>query len=218
MRLIESEADLAFALAELMAADPRLRRVGEIAGEVPLRLRPSGFAGLAWIVTGQQLSTASAAAIWRRIEAAFPDFGPATIAAASDDALRNAGLSRPKMRTFRALAAACLAGLDLDALAEAPDVDIRAALTGISGIGPWSVDLYLLFCLRRADLFPAGDLALRIAVADAFGLPERPSAKELADIAALWSPWRAVAARLFWAYYRARGTAAPAKEKESVTV
>ena len=107
------------------------------------------------------------------------------------------------MRTLRAAAAASLDGLDLDALAEAPAEEAHARLTAVKGIGPWTADIYLLFCVGHADIFPAGDLALRNAVANAFGLALPVGVAEIDAIAERWSPWRGVAARLFWAYYRA---------------
>ena len=129
---------------------------------------------------------------------------PKSIAATSNEALRSAGLSGPKIRTLRAVAAAVLDGLDLDHLATLPREEAHGKLTGIKGIGPWTADIYLLFCLGHADIFPAGDLALRNAVADAFGREPPIPIDELAEIAEKWSPWRGVAARLFWSYYRAR--------------
>lgn len=222
--VIATMADLEAGLAALLAANPRLAPIAEIAGPLPLRRHAPGFAGLARIVCGQQLSTASAAAIYARLEAAGGDT-PAGFLALDAAALRAAGLSLGKMRTLTAVAAAVdhpakaeaapngayaspPTPLDLEALATMPAEAAHAALTAFPGIGPWTVELYLLFCAGHPDVFPAGDLALQVAVADAMGLDGRPSAKALAALAAGWAPWRAVAARLFWAYYRARrGTA-----------
>ncbi len=122
---------------------------------------------------------------------------------ALDDAtLLGAGLSRPKLRTLRALATAVAAGqLDLDALGRADEGAARDALTAISGIGPWTADVYLMFCLGRADVFAPGDLALQAAAQSAMTLPTRPDAAALAAIAERWRPWRAVAARMLWTYY-----------------
>jgi DNA-3-methyladenine glycosylase II len=210
MRTIESEADIAEGLAHLLKADRRLGKVLKVAGTVPLRRHVAGLRGLARIVVGQQLSIASAEAIWRRFDAAFPGPSARAIARASDDRLRAAGLSAPKMRTLRAVAAACLDGLDLDALGELPAEDAHARLTAIKGIGPWTADIYLLFCLGRPDVFPVGDLALRSAVAEAFGREPPMPVEELEKLARRWSPWRGVAACLFWSYYRARRTRAAA--------
>lgn len=204
MRRIATPADIAAGLAHLTAADPRLAAVAAIAGPVPLRRRPAGFEGLAAIVTSQQISDAAADAIWTRLAAAVTPFTPENLLAAETAALQAAGLSQPKIRTLRAAAAACADGLDLAALAALPAEAATARLTALPGIGPWTAEVYLLFCEGHADLFPAGDLALRNAVADAFGLAARPDADALRRIAEPWSPWRGVAARLFWAYYRAR--------------
>lgn len=204
MLRIAAPADIAAGLAHLTAADPRLAAVAAIAGPVPLRRRPAGFEGLAAIVTSQQISDAAADAIWARLRAAVIPFTPDNLLAADEAALQAAGLSRPKIRTLRAAAAACTDGLDLAALAALPAAEATARLTALPGIGPWTAEVYLLFCEGHADLFPAGDLALQNAVADAFGLTPRPDARTLQRIAEPWSPWRAVAARLFWAYYRAR--------------
>ena len=204
MRTIESNTDIAEGLEFLARRDRRLKKVIRIAGPLPLRRRPAGFAGLARIVVGQQVSIASAEAIWGRLIAAFPDCPVEAIDAATDDALRAPGLSAAKMRTLRAVAGACCDGLDLQVLAELPAEEAHARLCSIKGIGPWSADIYLLFCLGHADIFPSGDLALRNAVADAVGREPPLSIEEVAEIAVKWSPWRGVAARLFWAYYRSR--------------
>jgi len=202
MRVIESERDIAAGLDYLAKRDRRLRRVIEVAGPVPLRRRPGGFAGLARIVVGQQVSIASAEAIWSRFEKAFPGCAPASVAAADEAVLKAVGLSAPKIRTLRAAAAAALDGLDLAGLARAPAEEAHARLTLVNGIGPWTADIYLLFCIGHADIFPAGDLALRNAVADAFALEPPVAVAAIAAIAERWSPWRGVAAALFWAYYR----------------
>jgi DNA-3-methyladenine glycosylase II len=204
MHIIATEADIAEGLGALARRDRRLKKVIGIAGPVPLRRRPAGFAGLARIIVGQQLSIASAEAIWGRFIAAFPDCPVDAVEAASEAALRAPGLSAAKIRTLRAIAAACRDGLDLDGLADLPAEEAHRRLTSVKGIGPWTADIYLLFCLGHADIFPAGDLALRNAVADALGRPAPLPVDEIADIATKWAPWRGVAARLFWAYYRAR--------------
>lgn len=206
MRTIESEADISAGLDALTAADPALAPVVALAGPVPLRRAPGGLAGLARIVTAQQLSKAAADTIWSRVERALDPFSPATVLAADEPVLRACGLSAGKARTFRAVAEALDDGrLDLAALAGRPAEEVSASLCAIRGIGPWTAEIYALFCLGHADIFPSGDLALRVAVADALGLAARPGPRETAEIAARWAPWRGVAARLFWAYYAARG-------------
>lgn len=203
-RLIACEADLAEGLAALVAADPRWRSMADVAGPLPLRRRAPGFEGLAAIVVAQQLSVASARAIWARFVAAFDPLHPEAIAGASDEALRAAGLSRPKQRTLRAVASAIVEGrLAEETLQAGTAEDIRASLTALNGIGPWTADIYLMFCLGHADAFAPGDLALQEAARLAFGLVARPRPEELARLAEGWSPWRGVAARLLWAYYGA---------------
>jgi DNA-3-methyladenine glycosylase II len=181
-----------------------MRRVHEAAGDPPLRRRPPGFEGLARIVVGQQLSVASAAAIWTRIAAACRPFEPGTLMLLSDQGLSSTGLSRAKIRTLRAIATACAAGLDLESLRHCSDEAIHTALTGLSGVGPWTADVYIMFCLGRADAWAPGDLALQRAAQEALQLKERPSAQELMAIAERWRPWRGVAARLLWGYYAVR--------------
>jgi DNA-3-methyladenine glycosylase II len=168
-----------------------------------LRRREPGFAGLVWIIVAQQVSTASANAIFKRVEANLVPLGAICVLAADDAALRACGLSLPKMRALRALAQAIedktldLAGLGLLAAEEA-----HRALIAVKGIGPWTADIFLLFCLGHPDAFPAGDLALQEAARLALGLKRRPNAIKLRQIAERWRPLRSVAARMLWAYYR----------------
>jgi DNA-3-methyladenine glycosylase II len=178
---------------------PVLARVGTPS----LRLRPSGFAGLAAIIVGQQVSTASATAIFGRLQATLEPFSAATVLTAGDAVLRSCGLSGSKLRTLRGLAERIAAGeLSLDDLGSLPDTDARAALMRIPGVGPWTADVYRLFCLGHADAWPAGDLALQEAVRVALSLADRPSASELERLGDRWRPVRGAAAYLFWAYYR----------------
>jgi DNA-3-methyladenine glycosylase II len=216
-RRIDTDADIAAGLAAILAADPRLAAVAAVAGELPLRRRPGGFSGIASIVVSQQLSTASASAIWGRLAAAYDPFTPQSLIRARADRLARLGLSTAKIRTLKEIARAIAAGaLDCDALPAMPADDAHAALCAIHGIGPWTADIYLLFCLGHPDAWPAGDLALQEAARLAFALPARPSAKEIAAFAEPWRPWRAVAARLLWSYYRAvkQREAAPAQITE----
>ncbi len=203
MDTLAQQADLARALRSLIKADPRLRPILEATGMPELRRRPAGFAGLATIVVGQQLSTASAAAIWGRLAVALEPFDAQTILAASDDLLGQLGLSRAKIRTLKVIAEEILATrLDLDSLATLNADAAHAMLTGLRGIGPWTADVYLLFCLGNADAWPAGDLAVQEAVRGGLGLAHRPGAKELSALAEPWRPFRGAAAHLWWAYYR----------------
>jgi DNA-3-methyladenine glycosylase II len=202
-RRIDTEADIAAGLGALIAADPRLAEVAAVAGTLPLRRRPGGFAGIAGIVVSQQLSTASASAIWARLAAAYDPFTPQALIRARPDRLARLGLSAPKVRALKEIARAITGGaLDCDALPDMPADAAHQALCAIHGIGPWTADIYLLFCLGHPDAWPAGDLALQEAARLAFALPVRPTHKEIAVLAEPWRPWRGVAARLLWAYYR----------------
>ncbi|HEY2531348.1 MAG TPA: DNA-3-methyladenine glycosylase 2 family protein [Xanthobacteraceae bacterium] len=201
---IHTEADLDAGLAALARADPRFADIVAEAGRPPLRRRPNGFAGLAATIVAQQLSTASAAAIWARLAGAFDPFEPAAIARARSVRLARLGLSAAKIRALKEIARAILRGeLALAALGELSAEDAHAALTALHGIGPWTADIYLLSCLGHADTWPAGDLALQEAARLAFALPARPSKKEMQALAEPWRPWRAAAARVLWTYYRA---------------
>lgn len=204
-RRIDTEADIAAGLDALIAADSRLAELAAVAGPLPLRRRPGGFAGIAGIVVSQQLSTASASAIWGRLAAAYHPFTPQSLIKARADRLARLGLSRPKIRALKEIARAVASGV-LDCEALPPDLPADAAhqaLCAIHGIGPWTADIYLLFCLGHPDAWPAGDLALQEAARLAFELAARPSAKQINLLAEPWRPWRGVAARLLWAYYRA---------------
>jgi len=202
-RRIDSEADIAIGLKALLAADPRFAEIAARAGPPPLRRRAGGFAGLASIVVSQQVSTASAAAIWGRLSAAFDPLHCQDVRRARAQKLKRIGLSAPKIRALKAIAKAVDDGsLDLEALADMPADDAHARLTQVHGIGPWTADIYLLFCLGHADAWPAGDLALQEAARLAFGLDARPGAKAMVTLAEPWRPWRGVAARVLWAYYR----------------
>lgn len=206
-RLIETDADVAEGAAWLRACDPALARALDIAGPLPLRRRPDGFAALLNAIIGQQVSTASANAIWVRMEARGLT-APAGVVAAGEDGLRAAGLSRQKVAYAFALAEA---GIDYEALRQAPDAQVIATLTAVKGIGVWTAEVYAMFALGRADIFAPGDLALQEAARMIFDLPERPKEKTLRQMAEAWSPWRAVAARLFFTYYRV------AKGREGIT-
>ena len=200
---IRTEIDLDNGIAALAEADPRFAALIATAGRPPLRRRPDGFAGLATTIVSQQLSTASASAIWGRLAATFDPFEPAAILRARTPRLAKAGLSSPKIRALKEIARAIAQGkLPLAALADLPADEAHAALIAIHGIGPWTADIYLLSCLGHADAWPAGDLALQEAARLAFGLRTRPTAKEMVTLAEPWRPWRSIAARVLWTYYR----------------
>lgn len=210
-RRIDNDSDISEGLAHLAAIEPRFRPVIARAGRVPLRRTPSGFEGLSRTIVSQQLSVASARAIWARVTERYPALCPDHILEATEADLRGCGLSGPKIRTMRAVAqAAADKRLDFLFLENASPEDVHAMMTGVTGIGPWTADIYLMFHLGHADIFAPGDLALQEAVRLGFGLTARPSIKELAGMAEAWTPWRAVAARLLWAYY------AVAKTREGI--
>ena len=195
--------DLAHALAALRAQDRRLEPVIDAAGEVPLRRLEPGFASLCSIVVSQQVSRASADAIFTRLSRLIDPLTPEAVLAHGTERLIEAGLSRPKQKTLLALAARIKdAGLDLDQLCNEPPEVAMSDLIAVPGIGPWTAEIYLLFCAGHPDIFPARDLALQVAVGQALGLERRPDHRETARLAESWAPWRGVAARLFWAYYR----------------
>ncbi len=201
-RIIASEADIVAGMRALRRRCAHMRRIHDLAGDPPLRRRAPGFEGLVRIVIGQQVSVASANAIWARFATALGDVSAARVVALDDARLLAAGLSRPKLRTLRAVATAVESkAIDLEAVAHMDEAAARASLTAISGIGPWTADVYLMFCAGAADVFAPGDLALQVAAEWAMGLKSRPTADELAELAERWRPWRGVAARMLWTYY-----------------
>jgi DNA-3-methyladenine glycosylase II len=202
-RIIAADSDIRDGVRALRRKCAIMRRLHDLAGDPPLRRRPAGFEGLARIVVGQQVSVASATAIWGRTAAACTPFEPHILQALEDKELVGAGLSRGKIRTLRAIASACGNGLDLTGLDQASEEEIHDALTEVTGIGPWTADVFILFCLGRADGWAPGDLALQIAAQRALELSERPGKEEMLELAERWRPWRGVAARLLWAYYAA---------------
>ena len=202
-KILDSEAVLVEGVRALKRLDPVMKRLVDEGATPPLRKREPGFEGLARIIMAQQLSTASAGAIWARLAAGFPHMTARAIASASDEALRRPGLSAPKIRTLRAIAAAIEDGsLALETLHHLPADNAHARLTAVKGVGPWTADIYLLFCLGHPDAFPAGDLALQEAARIAYTLEARPKPNDFILLAERWRPWRGVAAKILWAYYR----------------
>lgn len=198
MRLIVTPQDIEQGAAHLIEVCPVWARELPALMPLPLRRWQPGFAALRDAVISQQISVQAAAAILSRLTAAGLDTEEGLVAA-DDDALRAAGLSRPKQRYLRAIAAA---GVDWQGLERLPDDEVVAQLTALPGIGRWTAEIYLKFALGRADAFAAGDLALAEAARLLYGLPHRPGPTELTALAEPWRPWRAVAARALWAYYR----------------
>lgn len=197
-RIIETADCVAEGVEWLCNADPAMARAYALTGSLPLRRKPDGFAQLLNAIVSQQVSVASANAIWARLEAAGM-LTPGAVQTTAEDDLRALGLSRQKARYAKALADA---GIDFAALRDAPNDQVIAALTAVTGIGVWTAEIYAMFSLGRADVFAPGDLALQEAARILYDLPERPREKALRGMAERWSPWRSVAARMLWAYYR----------------
>lgn len=195
--------DIRSGIAHLRGVCPLMRRIHDACGEPPLRRYDAGFAGLARVVVGQQLSIASAAAIWTRVEAHFaPALTADMLLATPPEKLAALGLSRAKIATLTAVARQISDGeLSLERLGKRDAAEIRAELTSLPGIGPWTADIYVMFCLGHADAWAEGDLALQVGTARALGAGDRLRAAELLEVAERWRPWRGVAARLIWSDY-----------------
>ncbi len=196
-RIILSDACVAEGADWLSARNPRFAYALDRTGPLPLRLKPDGFGTLLSAIVSQQVSVASANAVWGRLEmAGMTD--PGSVLAVTEDDLRALGLSRQKARYAHLLAAA---GLDYPALRTLPTDQVIGILTAIPGIGLWTAEIYAMFSLGRADTFAPGDLALQEAARVLFDLPDRPKDRALRIMAQDWSPWRSVAARILWSYY-----------------
>jgi DNA-3-methyladenine glycosylase II len=204
--VIETAEDVAEGARALAARDPVLARALEATGPLPLRRRADGFPALLGAIVSQQVSVAAADAIHGRLAAAGLTAREG-ILAAPDEAMRACGLSRQKVRYAKALAAA---EIDWAGLRARGTEEVVAELTALPGIGRWTAEIYAMFSLGHADAFAAGDLALQESARLLHGLPARPKEAELRALAEPWRPWRAVAARLLWAYYRV------AKDREGV--
>lgn len=204
MQPIRSESDISNAIGRLLAIAPAFKVVAEVAGSVPLRKLLTGYEGLAGIVVAQMVSRASADAIWGRLQSLLGDVTPAAVLGRSVEELRGVGLSGAKESTLRILAAACRDGLDLDRTATLPADEAIREMTDLKGVGLWTAEVYLLFAAGHPDIFPSGDVALRTAAGEAFGMAERPSDKALRLMSLDWQPERSIAARLLWAYYARR--------------
>lgn len=200
-RLIESDDDVRAGIRALRRKCDAVRRMHDLVGDPPLRRYTPDFEALARIVVGQQLSIASAGAIWGRVAALGPMSAKAMLRH-TPERLAAAGLSGGKIRTLQALSAAVAQeGLDFAELVQLGDEAVRERLVQIHGIGPWTADIFVMFAIGRADAWASGDLALQVAAGRVLGLEARPTAAELTEIAERWRPWRGVAARLLWAHY-----------------
>lgn len=187
---------------ELADSDPALAHIVETYGWPSFFVREPGFPTLILLILEQQVSLASARATFDKLLTVVGELTPESLLTLDDDALRTAGFSRQKTRYSRILAQAILDGeLDLRALHDMSDANVHKALTALTGIGPWTADVYLLVCLRRPDIWPGGDLAIQVAVQKIRQLEKRPTAAETIPYAEPWRPWRAVAARLLWHAY-----------------
>ncbi len=205
-RIIETPACVAEGAEHLATCDPRFAEALALTGPLPLRRRKDGFEALLDAIVSQQVSVAAADAIWGRLKAAG-HIGPRKILWASDEDLRACGLSRQKIRYARELARS---GIRYKDLRDRPTDEVIDTLIVVPGIGRWTAEIYAMFSLGRADVFAPGDLALQEAARLLFDLDHRPSERDLRTMAEEWSPWRGVAARLLWAYYRV------AKEREGI--
>lgn len=201
-RAIETDQDIADGLRHLAQQCATMAEI--IAGipEVPLRRRPPNFASLASIIISQQVSKQSAEAIFGRMEKIIAPLTPENYLKSGEPAWIAIGLSRPKQRTFTALCSALVEKqFRLDTLAGLPAHEAIATMTSVKGIGPWTAEVYLLSAIGHPDIFPAGDLALQIAAADAYEIGAKMSERQLRILAESWAPWRGVAARVLWAHY-----------------
>ena len=202
MKIIKINQDIIDGLDQLKLLDHSLIPIIEKTLRVPLRREQEGFPGLVRIIIGQHVSTASALAIHSRFIEEINPVTPSSYLGAQEDTLIRIGLTRAKQTTITNVATSILNGmLDLNAINSLPEKEAIAQLTALKGIGPWTAEVYLLFCAGHPDIFAAGDLALREAVRHAYDMNERPTENELREIAAKWSPYRGVATRLFWSYY-----------------
>ncbi len=204
-RIALTEATLVSAARKLAKRDADLARILKTLGPPPLWGRPAGFSTLVKIILEQQVSLASAASLFARVNAGITPFRPARVLELGESHLKTLGLTRQKTAYCLALATAIeTKQLRLSQLARMSDDEVRAALTSIKGLGSWSADVYLLMVLRRPDVFPVNDLALVTAVTKLKRLPVRPSSQQFLEMAEQWRPYRSVAARMLWQFYLAK--------------
>jgi len=202
MRMSTQKA-LSTAIDGLCHAEPRFAQVIDAVGPPKLRKGVGGFEGLFQIIVEQQLSLASAAAIWGRVQAGVQPMVPELVLQMPEEELRSFGLSGAKVRYGKELAREVTeGGLELDSLAGLAAEAAIDRLTQVKGIGPWTAEIYLLFCLGHGDILPAGDLALQEAAKLLFELEERPDIKSFRAMGDAWQPWRGAASLLLWAWYR----------------
>lgn len=199
---IQSQDNLQAGVEAFVRAFPQMKPIVDAVPEIPLRARTPGFEGLAEIITAQQVSKASASAIFHRTRTLIDPFTPDSLLKAGNGPLIEAGQSRAKQVALIGLAEAIVKdGLDLEGLCDLGVEDAIAQLTTLKGIGPWSAEVYLLFCAGHTDIFPAGDVALQHVVGEVCAQPNKPDTKLTRSLAAQWAPLRSIAARIFYAHY-----------------
>ncbi len=202
MPLAPTPEDLAQARAALAAADPALARTDRATPPFEWRLRVGGFEGLFRMIVEQQVSVASAAAVWARLREGMGEISPEALLRHDLEQLRGMGLSRQKATYGQGIARAQLAGeIDLEHMATLDDEAAIAALTALKGVGLWTAEAYLMMCEGRLDVFPGGDVALQEAIRWVDGAETRPDQKQAYARAEVWRPYRAVATHLLWAWY-----------------
>lgn len=197
-----SKAAIAVGRKELAKADRDMARLIKAFPTLPPRQRPKGFDGLVQIIVGQQVSAAAGTSMIKKLREGVGEFTPAHFLGFQIDELRQFSLSRQKASYCLNLALHVVDGsLEVDRLDKLSDEEVCRQLIQVKGIGSWTAEIYCLFCLRRPDLMPSGDLALQVGTQHLKNLAARPTAAQLADIAQAWKPWRSLAAQLLWAYY-----------------
>jgi DNA-3-methyladenine glycosylase II len=200
-----TDTTFAEAIDALAASDADLDGILARFGPPPMWAREPGFPTLIHIILEQQVSLASARAAFDRLQAVVTPLTPEGFLQLDDGTLRAVGFSRQKTSYVRHLAQSLLAGhINLNDVAQMGDSEARRCLLALKGIGPWTTDIYLLMALRRPDVWPAGDLALQIAMQQVKQLPARPTLEEMEALSLPWRPWRAVAARMLWHFYLSR--------------
>lgn len=191
------------AMEALAKADPDIARAYPLVGAPAPRQRDQGFATFFSTIVSQQISTEAARAIMGRVTSLLPELHAQAVMDIEDQALRDAGLSWRKVAYAKGLAEAELAGtFSADGLAMLSDDEAIAAITQLRGFGRWSAEIYLMFSLQRADIFPADDLALRVALGRLKKLEDKPTPKQARQLVEHWAPWRSVGSLFLWHYYR----------------
>lgn len=199
---IDSQTDISLAVADLQRLDQRLSPIIEGLNHIPLRRAEPGFEDLAKIVTSQLISRIAADAIWERLKIHFGILTAVNITQSTEQELKGFGLSGAKARTLLGAAEKLIDDPSFLTSIEAFNTDkALKELMSLKGVGPWTAEVYLMFCCGHPDIFPAGDVALRTAAGHAFFDGIQPDQKNLREYSKRWSPWRSVAARILWAHY-----------------